>query len=47
MKTVLREIAQSGWIQPAAPESEGVGRRGLSLVPARGGRIVWRPGQPA
>ena len=45
MKTVLREIARAGWIQPESPESEAVGRRGLALVPARGGRIVWRPSE--
>jgi hypothetical protein len=46
MKTVLREIARAGWIQPAAPEDEAVARRGLALVPADGGRVVWRPTRP-
>jgi cytochrome P450 len=46
MKTVLREIARAGWIQSAAPEDEAVARRGLALVPADGGRVVWRPTRP-
>jgi cytochrome P450 len=41
--TVLRVIARMGRIRPAELEDERVARRGLALVPAHGGRIVWQP----
>jgi cytochrome P450 family 135 len=43
MKTVLRTIARAGRIRPADVEDEAVARRGLALVPAKGGRILWEP----
>jgi len=36
-------IARTGRIRPAELEGERVARRGLALVPAKGGRIVWQP----
>jgi cytochrome P450 len=43
MKVVLRTLLRAG--RPAAPqdEPEPVGRRGITLVPARGARVVWQP----
>jgi cytochrome P450 family 135 len=43
MKTVLRSVARAGLIRPAELEDEEVARRGLALVPAKGGRILWLP----
>jgi cytochrome P450 len=43
MKTVLRVIARTGRIRPAELEGERVARRGLALVPANGGRVLWQP----
>jgi cytochrome P450 family 135 len=43
MKTVLRVVARAGLIRPAELEDEEVARRGLALVPAKGGRILWLP----
>jgi cytochrome P450 len=42
MKTVLRVIARTGRIRPPEVEDERVARRGLALVPADGGRILWQ-----
>jgi cytochrome P450 len=43
MKTVLRVIARAGRLRPAEVEDEAVARRGLALVPAKGGRVLWEP----
>jgi cytochrome P450 len=43
MKTVLRAVARAGRVLAAQPNDEPIGRRGLTLAPARGGRIVWHP----
>jgi cytochrome P450 family 135 len=43
MKTVLRAVARAGGVEPAPGREEGVGRRGLTLAPAKDARIVWRP----
>jgi cytochrome P450 len=43
MKTVLRVIARAGLIRPTDIEDERVARRGLALLPAKGGRILWQP----
>ena len=43
MKAVLAELVRLGRPAPASPEDEAVGRRGLALVPADGGRILWQP----
>ena len=43
MKTVVRVVARQGRVLPATDRDEGVGRRGLTLAPARGGRVVWEP----
>lgn len=43
MTTVLKVVGRAGRILPAELADEAVGRRGLGLVPARGGRIVWQP----
>jgi cytochrome P450 len=43
MKAVLRTIAASGRVQAAEAGDEPVGRRGLTLVPGRGGRVIWQP----
>ena len=41
MKRVLRTVARAGRFEPA--EDGGVGRRGLTLAPRDGARLVWRP----
>jgi cytochrome P450 len=41
MKVVLRTIARAGRPHPADPSDEPVGRRGLTLTPGRGARVVW------
>ena len=43
LKTILKVIARAGLVLPAEPQDEPVGRRGLTLVPAHGGRILWQP----
>jgi cytochrome P450 len=43
LKTILKVIARAGVVLPAEPQDEPVGRRGLTLVPAHGGRILWQP----
>jgi cytochrome P450 len=43
MTTVLRVIARAGDLEAADPGDEPVARRGVTLVPARGARVVWRP----
>ena len=43
MKRVLRAVARAGRPEPAAEEDGRVGRRGLTLAPADGARLVWRP----
>lgn len=42
MKAILQAAARAGRPAPAR-DGEGVGRRGLTLAPARGGRLVWEP----
>jgi cytochrome P450 len=47
LRTVLSELEPSlpggrGW-PPARRRGEGVRRRAITLVPAGGARIVWRP----
>ena len=44
MKTVLAALLRAGRPSAPEPEPERVGRRGITLVPARGGRVVWQPG---
>jgi len=41
MKGVLTTIARSGRLRAPFPEGEETGRRGLTLAPADGGRVVW------
>lgn len=41
MKTVLRAVASAGRLRPVEPRDEAIGRRGLSLTPARGARLIW------
>ena len=43
MKRVLRAVARMGRPEPAGDGSGRVGRRGLTLAPADGARLVWRP----
>jgi cytochrome P450 len=43
MKTVLRAVARAGAVEPAPGRPEPVGRRGLTLAPAKDARVVWRP----
>ena len=40
MRTVLRVVAAQAELRPARPEPERVGRRSITLVPARGGEVV-------
>jgi cytochrome P450 len=40
MRAVLRAIVGSVQLRPAAPENERVGRRVITLVPARGAEII-------
>jgi cytochrome P450 len=47
MKVVLRTVARAGRVEPASDRDEGVGRRGLTLAPAKDARIVWHPGVTA
>jgi len=44
MKTVLRTLLRAGRPSAPEPDPEPVGRRGITLVPARGARVVWHPG---
>jgi cytochrome P450 len=44
MKTVLRAMLRAGRLTAPEPAPEKVGRRGITLVPALGGRVVWHPG---
>jgi cytochrome P450 len=44
MKTVLRALLRAGRVSAPEPAPERVRRRGITLVPAMGGRVVWRPG---
>jgi cytochrome P450 family 135 len=43
MKTVLQAIARAGRLRAVSPAGERVGRRGLTLMPAAGARVVWEP----
>jgi cytochrome P450 family 135 len=43
MKTVLRAVARAGRLAAAEAGDEPAGRRGITLAPVRGGRIVWHP----
>jgi cytochrome P450 len=42
MKRVLRAVARLGVVEPASDTDGRVGRRGLTLAPADGARVVWR-----
>jgi cytochrome P450 len=44
MKTVLRTLLRAGRVSAPERDPEPVARRGLTLVPARGARVVWHPG---
>jgi cytochrome P450 len=43
MKRVLRAAARAGRFEPVAEDEGDVGRRGLTLAPRDGARLVWRP----
>jgi cytochrome P450 len=43
IKTVLQAIARAGRLRAVSAEDERVGRRGLTLMPAAGARVVWEP----
>jgi cytochrome P450 len=43
MKRVLRVAARAGRLEPAGRGDGGIGRRGLTLAPADGAPLVWRP----
>jgi cytochrome P450 family 135 len=43
LKRVLRAVARAGRLEPASAGDGGVGRRGLTLAPADGARLVWQP----
>jgi cytochrome P450 len=40
MRAVLQAIVETVDLRPARPEDEGVGRRVITLVPARGGEVI-------
>ena len=40
MKTVLAAVVGSAKLRPVRPESEGVGRRAIALVPNRGSEVM-------
>jgi cytochrome P450 len=45
MKTVLHTLLRLGRVSaPDGSPAESVARRGITFVPARGGRVVWHPG---
>jgi cytochrome P450 len=43
MKTVLRTLLRAGRLSAPEHAGEPVGRRGITLVPAHGARMVWHP----
>jgi cytochrome P450 len=43
LKTVLPAVARAGEVGAAHRGDEETARRGITLVPARGGRILWHP----
>ena len=43
MRTVLRTLLRAGVVSAPDPAPERVGRRGITLVPAQGARVVWHP----
>ena len=43
MKRVLRAVARAGSFTPAGDGDGGIGRRGLTLAPRDGARLVWQP----
>jgi cytochrome P450 family 135 len=42
MKRVLRAVARAGGLEPAPGADGGVGRRGLTLAPRDGARVIFR-----
>ncbi|MBI5103781.1 MAG: cytochrome P450 [Solirubrobacterales bacterium] len=46
-RLVLEELAATWLLRPASPRPERVGRRGIVIVPARGGRVVVTGRRPA
>jgi cytochrome P450 len=43
IKRVLRAVARAGRLAPAREGDGGIGRRGLTLAPGGGARLVWHP----
>jgi cytochrome P450 len=43
MKRVLRAVARAGRLAPAGDGHGRIGRRGLTLAPADGAKLVWQP----
>jgi cytochrome P450 family 135 len=43
LKRVLRAVAAAGRFEPASEGGGGVRRRGITLAPADGARLVWQP----